>query len=79
VKDGEAALAFLRHEGAYADAPTPGLVLLDLALPKIDGTEVLAEMRRDERLRDLPVVIMAASPMDEEMLRITESRRIASF
>jgi CheY-like chemotaxis protein len=69
VKDGEAALAFLRHEGAYADAPTPGLVLLDLALPKIDGTEVLAEMRRDERLRDLPVVIMAASPMDEEMLR----------
>ena len=69
VKDGESALAFLRRQGNYADAPTPGLVLLDLALPKIDGVEVLAEIRADERLRDLPVVVMAASPTDNEMLK----------
>ena len=68
VQDGESALAFLRRQGKYANAPMPDLVLLDLALPKIDGVEVLAEIRRDERLRHLPVVVMAASPMDENML-----------
>ena len=69
VQDGESALAFLRREGRFADAPTPGLVLLDLALPKLDGVDVLIEMRRDPRLKGLPVVVMAASVMDEDMLR----------
>jgi CheY-like chemotaxis protein len=69
VRDGEAALAFLRRQGHFADAPTPGLVLLDLALPKIDGVDVLLEMRRDERLKALPVVVMTGSVMDEDMLR----------
>jgi CheY-like chemotaxis protein len=69
VQDGESALAFLRRERPFADAPTPGLVLLDLALPKMDGVEVLAHIRKDERLRDLCVVVMAASPFDEMMLK----------
>jgi CheY-like chemotaxis protein len=69
VQDGESALAFLRREGPFANAPTPGLVLLDLALPKMDGVEVLTHMRKDERLRDLSVVVMAASPFDEMMLK----------
>ena len=69
VQDGESALAFLRREGRFADAPTPGLVLLDLALPKMDGVEVLTHIRKDERLRDLSVVVMAASPFDEMMLK----------
>jgi two-component system, chemotaxis family, response regulator Rcp1 len=68
VQDGESALAFLRQEGRYADSPVPGLVLLDLALPKIDGVEVLAEIRADERFRELPVVVMASSQMDYTML-----------
>jgi CheY-like chemotaxis protein len=69
VQDGESALAFMRREGRYSEAPVPGLVLLDLALPKIDGPEVLAEMRSDPRLRDLPVVVMAASQIDKQMLQ----------
>jgi two-component system, chemotaxis family, response regulator Rcp1 len=69
VRDGESALAFLRRQGAYADAPTPDLILLDTALPRLDGAEVLAEIRRDPGLSDLPVVVMASSPMDEDMLK----------
>jgi CheY-like chemotaxis protein len=68
VHDGESALAFLRRQGKFADAVVPDMVLLDLALPKIDGMEVLEQIRRDERLRDLPVVILTASPMDQRML-----------
>jgi two-component system, chemotaxis family, response regulator Rcp1 len=68
VHDGESALAFLRHQGKFANAVFPDMVLLDLALPKIDGMEVLEQIRRDERLRDLPVVILTASPMDQRML-----------
>jgi two-component system, chemotaxis family, response regulator Rcp1 len=68
VQDGESALAFLRRQGRYSEAPTPDLVLLDLALPKMDGSEVLAEIRRDPNLRDLPVVVMASSAMDQHML-----------
>jgi CheY-like chemotaxis protein len=69
VQDGESALAFLRRQGQFAGAPSPDLVLLDLALPKIDGVDVLLEMRRDEELKHLPVVVMAASATDEDMLR----------
>lgn len=69
VKDGESALAFLRRQGSYSDAPTPDLVLLDIALPKMDGAEVLAEIRADPKLRDLPIVVMASSTMDENMLK----------
>jgi CheY-like chemotaxis protein len=68
VHDGEAALAYLRREGKFADAVLPDLVLLDLALPKIDGIEVLEQIRKDENLRDLPVVILTASQMDQRMM-----------
>ena len=68
VGDGEAALAYLRRQGQFADVPVPDMVLLDLRLPKIDGIEVLEEIRNDESLRDLPVVILTASQMDQRLL-----------
>jgi chemotaxis family two-component system response regulator Rcp1 len=61
VEDGEEALAFLKREGDHADAPRPHLVLLDLNLPRKDGTEVLAEIRADPELADLPVIILSTS------------------
>ena len=61
VEDGEEALAFLHHEGTYADAPRPDLVLLDLNLPKKDGFEVLAEMKRDSDLSNIPVIVVSGS------------------
>ena len=61
VSDGVDALAFLRREGEYADAPHPDLVLLDLNLPRKDGREVLAEVKGDPSLRDIPVIILTTS------------------
>jgi CheY-like chemotaxis protein len=69
VRDGEAAMAFLRREGKYADAPRPGLVLLDLNLPKKDGREVLAEMKSDKDLKSIPVAILTSSSADEDILK----------
>jgi CheY-like chemotaxis protein len=69
VSDGEQALAFLRHEGPYASAPTPRLVLLDLNLPRRDGREVLEDMKRDPRLQHIPVVVLTSSQADEDILR----------
>lgn len=68
VVDGVEALEFLRREGKFARAPRPDLVLLDLGLPKKDGRAVLAEMKADPQLRDIPVVIMTASDHEEDML-----------
>jgi CheY-like chemotaxis protein len=65
VRDGEEALTFLRREGVFARAPRPDLILLDLMLPKVNGLEVLAAVRQDEKLSDLPVVVLTASPDDE--------------
>jgi CheY-like chemotaxis protein len=67
--DGEEALMYLRQQGKYAETALPDIVLLDLSLPKIDGLEVLAEMRKDAVLRDVPVVLLTASRMDEQMLK----------
>ena len=69
VGDGEAAMAFLRREGQYADAPRPSLVLLDFNLPKKDGREVLAEIKSDEDLKRIPVVILSSSKAEEDVLR----------
>lgn len=69
VHDGVQALAFLRKEGEYADVPTPDLVLLDLNLPLRDGREVLAEVKADERLRRIPVVVLTTSEAEEDVLR----------
>jgi CheY-like chemotaxis protein len=67
--DGEDALAFLRQEAPHEDAPRPDLVLLDLNLPRRDGREVLAEIKADDRLRTIPVVILTTSEAEEDVLR----------
>lgn len=69
VSDGEEAMAFLRREGRYMDAPKPDLVLLDLNLPRKDGREVLAEIKADEDLKRIPVVILTVSSDDEDVFR----------
>jgi chemotaxis family two-component system response regulator Rcp1 len=61
VEDGEEALDYLRRQGAYATAPAPDLILLDLHLPRMNGFEVMTEMTRDELLRSIPVVILTLS------------------
>jgi two-component system, chemotaxis family, response regulator Rcp1 len=69
VKDGVEAMAFLRHEGRYADAATPGLVLLDLNLPRKSGKEVLAEIKGDPALKHIPVVVLTSSKSEAEIAR----------
>jgi CheY-like chemotaxis protein len=69
VTDGEQALQFLRQTGDYADAPRPGLILLDLNLPRRDGLEVLAELKADPVLKVIPVVILTTSQAHEDILR----------
>lgn len=69
VSDGEAAMAFLRREGGYADAPRPDLILLDLNLPRKAGHEVLAEIKSDTVLQRIPVVVLTTSDAEEDILR----------
>ena len=69
VSDGEEALSYLRREGPYADAVRPDLILLDLNLPRRDGREVLAEIKGDEALHSIPVVVLTTSQSDEDILR----------
>jgi two-component system, chemotaxis family, response regulator Rcp1 len=69
VSDGEAAMAFLRREGKYAGAPRPGLVLLDLNLPRKNGREVLAEIKSDANLMRIPVAILTTSSSDEDIFK----------
>jgi len=69
VVDGVEAMAYLRHEGIYADSPRPDLVLLDLNLPRKDGRQVLAEMKEDPELRRIPVVVLTTSQAGQDILR----------
>jgi CheY-like chemotaxis protein len=69
VSDGAEALAYLRREGQYADAELPDLILLDLNLPRRDGREVLEEIKNDEQLCRIPVVVLTTSQADEDILR----------
>jgi CheY-like chemotaxis protein len=69
VRDGEQAISFLRRTGEYSDAPRPGLVLLDLNLPRRDGREVLAELKSDPELSVIPVVVLTTSEAEEDILR----------
>lgn len=69
VSDGVEALSFLRQEGEYAEVPQPDLVLLDLNLPRMDGREVLAEIKADPQLRRTPVVVLTTSEAEEDVLR----------
>ena len=69
VKDGVEAINFLTQQGQYADAPRPNLILLDLNLPRKDGREVLAEIKRSPELRRIPVVILTTSQSEADVLR----------
>lgn len=69
AKDGVEAMAILRREGIYRDAPRPDLILLDLNLPRKDGRQVLTESKNDEQLRRIPVVILTTSKAEEDILR----------
>lgn len=69
VPDGVEAMAFLRREGKYQDAPRPGLILLDLNLPRKDGREVLAETKSDEKLKRIPVVVLTTSKSEVDVLK----------
>jgi chemotaxis family two-component system response regulator Rcp1 len=67
VKDGVEAMAFLRREGAYADAPRPDLILLDLDLPRKDGRDVLREVKADPALCDIRVVVVTGSEAERDI------------
>jgi CheY-like chemotaxis protein len=68
VVDGMEAISFLRREGGYKDVPRPDLILLDLNLPKKDGREVLAELKSDDGLKSIPVVVLTTSKAEEDIL-----------
>lgn len=69
VTDGVEAMDFLRRQGKHKAAPRPDLILLDLNLPKKDGREVLAEIKADENLRRIPVVVLTVSKAEEDILQ----------
>ena len=69
VKDGVEAMSFLRREGKYADVPRPDIILLDLNLPKKDGREVLQDIKNDDALKRIPVVVLTTSKAEEDVLR----------
>lgn len=69
VEDGVQALQFLRHEGRFAGAPRPDLIMLDLNLPRKDGREVLAEIKSDADLKTIPIVVLTTSRAEQDVLR----------
>jgi two-component system, chemotaxis family, response regulator Rcp1 len=69
VADGVEALEFLRRQGRYTDAPRPDLILLDLNLPRKDGRQVLKEIKDDDSLKRIPVVVLTTSKNEEDVLR----------
>ena len=69
VGDGEQAVSYLRRQPPYSDAPRPDLVLLDLNLPRLSGQEVLAQVKADQDLLRIPVVVLTTSNADEDVLR----------
>ncbi len=72
ARDGLEAMMFLRREGQYDTAPHPDLILLDLNLPRKDGREVLQDIKADEYLRRIPVVVLTTSEADEDVLKSYE-------
>jgi two-component system, chemotaxis family, response regulator Rcp1 len=69
ASDGVEAMAFLRHEGAHIDAPRPDIVLLDLNLPKMDGREVLANIKGDDSLKTIPTLILTTSDAEADIMK----------
>ena len=79
VNDGVEAMAFLRQERQYADAPVPDLIVMDLQLPRMSGLEILDELQADSRLRQIPVVVLTGSvDLDEraELMKQSIQRHI---
>jgi CheY-like chemotaxis protein len=72
VRDGEEALAYLRGEGAFKESLMPGMVLLDINMPKKTGLEVLADIKAEPRFRALPIVMLTVSEREEDILRSFE-------
>jgi len=68
VEDGVEALRFVRRQGTHAGAPRPDLILLDISLPRLSGLEVLAEIKQDDELKRIPVVIMTGSKRDQDVV-----------
>jgi CheY-like chemotaxis protein len=71
IKDGKAALDFLHHRGVYTNVkanPRPDLILLDLKLPKVSGLEILEQIKSDEKLKNIPVVILTASDNKSDII-----------
>lgn len=71
TRDGEEALDFLYNRGKYLskeEYPKPDIILLDLRLPKLDGIEVLKRIRREEELKDIPVIVLTSSKRDEDII-----------
>lgn len=78
VCDGEEATRFLHRDGVYAKVPRPDLILLDLHLPKKDGREVLSEVRADPNFQEMPVVVLTASHIHQEILK-SENLEVDSY
>jgi chemotaxis family two-component system response regulator Rcp1 len=72
ARDGVEAMAFLRREGQHARAVRPDLILLDLNLPRMDGREVLSELKSDPKLKTIPVVVLTTSRAEQDVLRSYE-------
>lgn len=72
VVDGIEALAYLRREGEYADRPRPDIILLDLKLPRLDGHEVLAQVKADPELRFIPIVVLTTSDAESDRVKAYE-------
>lgn len=72
VEDGDTALDYVHRRGQWTDAPRPDLIILDLNLPRKDGREVLMELKEDEELKLIPVVVLTTSASDEDVLRSYE-------
>lgn len=70
VEDGQDALAWLRREGKYSNAPHPDIILLDLNMPKKDGRHTLAEIKEDQYLKHIPVVVLTTSKEQEDILQV---------
>ena len=72
VRDGEEAIDYLYHRGKYQDpatSPRPGMILLDLNLPKVGGLEVLQQIKRDDHLKQIPVIVLTVSQREEDVVR----------
>jgi CheY-like chemotaxis protein len=68
--DGEEAMEFLRRQGKFKDAPHPDIILLDLNLPKKDGREVLADIKSDNNLKTIPVIVLTTSNANEDIIKM---------